>query len=268
MKKAFLTLLVALSTTGLFAQTTLTQAVDFTVTDIHGNTHNLFDILASGQHVLIDFFFVDCGTCQAYQSQVNQVYSDFGCNAEDLFMFSMDVGDDDAYVTGYENTYNGQHPSVSGLDGGGNAVNSAYGINAYPTVILIAPDGTILEQDIWTPTTANLNSAMTAAGVQQHACTNVGVEDRATSFTGIAETYPNPTSDLATIAFGVESLTTVGFEVYDVLGSKVAEIANAEFGAGSHEVTLPVGDLTAGNYFVNLILDNAPVDVKRISVIN
>ena len=40
-----------------FAQTGLTEAVDFTVTDTDGHTWNLFDELAEGRYVLIDFFF-------------------------------------------------------------------------------------------------------------------------------------------------------------------------------------------------------------------
>ncbi len=39
------------------SQTNLTQAVDFTATDIYGTEHNLFDILDGGQYVCIDFFF-------------------------------------------------------------------------------------------------------------------------------------------------------------------------------------------------------------------
>lgn len=39
-----------------YAQTPLTTAVDFTVTDFNGNEFNLFEILDGGQHVVIDFF--------------------------------------------------------------------------------------------------------------------------------------------------------------------------------------------------------------------
>ena len=38
---------------------------DFTVTDVHGNTHTLSSITASGQWVLIDFFFTTCPPCQS-----------------------------------------------------------------------------------------------------------------------------------------------------------------------------------------------------------
>ncbi len=53
------TLLVAMffATTLAFSQTTLTEAVDFTGTDIYGEEFNLFEILDGGQYVCIDFFF-------------------------------------------------------------------------------------------------------------------------------------------------------------------------------------------------------------------
>lgn len=49
----FVSLFVA---TASFAQTPLTTAVDFTGTDFNGNEFNLFEILDSGQYVVIDFF--------------------------------------------------------------------------------------------------------------------------------------------------------------------------------------------------------------------
>ena len=35
------------------------------------------------------------------------------------------------------------------MEGGGGAVHAAYGIAAFPTFILINPQGQIVEQDIW-----------------------------------------------------------------------------------------------------------------------
>jgi len=39
-----------------FSQTPLTEAVDFTGTDIYGEEFNLFEKLDEGQYVCIDFF--------------------------------------------------------------------------------------------------------------------------------------------------------------------------------------------------------------------
>lgn len=59
MKKILLLLTIPLFF-GLYnqarSQITLTTAVDFTATDVEGNTINLFDILNSGKYVAMEFW--------------------------------------------------------------------------------------------------------------------------------------------------------------------------------------------------------------------
>ena len=167
MKKIIIILLVLLGLQTQ-AQTNLTTAVDFTVTDVHGETYNLFSILDDGKHVIIDFFFTTCPPCIASVPIINQAYTDYGCNAAEVVFLSIDAGDTDAQVLQYENSYGGLLPSISGVNGGGDAVNSIYGIGAYPTVVLIAPDRTILEQDIY-PVTL-ISSALPNAGLNMASC--------------------------------------------------------------------------------------------------
>ena len=173
MKKLYTILLLSLSLVSLNAQTSLTTAVDFTVTDVHGNTHNLFTYLDDGKHVIVDFFFTTCGPCISSVPTMNTAFTNYGCNSGEVIFIAIDHGDSDAEVLQYENDYGGLLPSVSGIDGGGNAVNSSYGISAYPTVILIAPDRTILEQDIYP--VINITTALPNAGLTIAVCdTGVG----------------------------------------------------------------------------------------------
>ena len=57
MKKLFTLFVALVLSIGVKAQCPLTQAVDFSTIDHHGNEINLFEILDGGQYVLIDFFF-------------------------------------------------------------------------------------------------------------------------------------------------------------------------------------------------------------------
>ena len=57
MKKIYCLIIIVLLAFYLNAQTPLTTAVDFTATDVHGTTHNLFTYLDAGKYVLIDFFY-------------------------------------------------------------------------------------------------------------------------------------------------------------------------------------------------------------------
>lgn len=57
MKKVLTFLMAFVFSAALYAQTNLTTAVDFTVTDTQGNVHNLFSYLNEGKFVVLDFFF-------------------------------------------------------------------------------------------------------------------------------------------------------------------------------------------------------------------
>ena len=78
MKRILLTLALGLGLLTANAQTSLTTAVDFTVTDVHGEVHNLFSILNDGKHVIVDFFFTTCPPCISSVPILNQVYTDYG----------------------------------------------------------------------------------------------------------------------------------------------------------------------------------------------
>lgn len=57
MTKIYISILLFFAIGLTYSQTNLTEAVDFTATDVLGVEHNLFDILDGGQYVCIDFFF-------------------------------------------------------------------------------------------------------------------------------------------------------------------------------------------------------------------
>ena len=63
------------------------------------------------------------------------------------------------------------YPTISGVEGGGTAICNAYGIPAYPTVIIIAPDHSIVVQDIWPiPNAQIFIDPLEGFGCEQHDC--------------------------------------------------------------------------------------------------
>jgi hypothetical protein len=57
MKKLFIILaLSGLMMSNVYSQVSLTTAVDFTATDVEGNTVNLFSLLNAGKYVAIEFW--------------------------------------------------------------------------------------------------------------------------------------------------------------------------------------------------------------------
>ena len=171
--KKLITLLLALAIGfGLKAQCPLTQAVDFTATDCHGTEVHLFDILDGGQYVLIDFFFTSCGPCQQATPKVVESYYAMGCNMHDVFYMEISDRDSDAACQNWSNTYGVEYPTISGPAGGSTICGaSMYNIPAFPTVILIAPDRSIVIQDLWPINNAQtIITALEQHGLQQHDC--------------------------------------------------------------------------------------------------
>lgn len=177
MKKVFTLILALAIGFGLKAQTSVTQAIDFTVTDVHGTEIHLFDILDNGQYVLIDFFYTTCPACIQSIPHMVQSYSNFGCNMHDVFYMEVDHGDSQASCLNWVNNYGVEYPTIAGVDGG-NSICSQYGIGYYPTVILIAPNHQVVIQDLWPISSVqNVISALEGQGVQQHDCSTPVVYD-------------------------------------------------------------------------------------------
>ena len=173
MKKLSILIAFLLFGVGLRAQqTNLTQAVDFTVTDCHGQTYNLFEILDRGQAVFIDFFFYTCGQCQVISPYITGSYTQMGCNMHDVFYIEISYIDSDAVCQQWANEYGVEFPTV-GRDGGGNEVFELYGINACPTLVLIMPDRSIPIQgllQLYPFSVQDVVNAMQQNGLQPHDC--------------------------------------------------------------------------------------------------
>ena len=169
--KKIITLIIALAIGfGLKAQCPLTQAVDFTATDCHGTEVHLFDILDSGQAVLVDFFFANCGPCQQATPKVVESYYAMGCNMYDVFYMEISDRDSDAVCQNWCQNYGVEYPTIGGPAGGGSICNT-YQIGAFPTVILIMPNHQIVIQDLWPINNAQtIINALEQHGLQQHDC--------------------------------------------------------------------------------------------------
>ncbi len=251
----------------LSAQTPLTTAVDFTVTDVEGHTHVLFDYLNDNKFVVLDFFYTTCGPCQQYAPEINASYLHFGCNEGNVIFLGIDQGDTDAEVIQFDLTYGVEYPSVSGLEGGGNAVDAAYGISAYPTVILIAPDKTILEQDIWPATTSAINAAATAVGGIPQTCSTTAVNElNSITNAGLIDLYPNPANSLTKITFGVKISSEISLKVFNLLGNEVLGIPAENRNVGMHEVIFSTENLSEGLYFINLYQNDKLAESAKLMV--
>jgi thiol-disulfide isomerase/thioredoxin len=146
LKTVFIVLLFCSSNT--FAQLSSGSiAPNFTLIDIDGETHELYDYLDDGKAVLLDFFTVWCGPCQSHASTLDAAYSIYGPQGDNTMMFlALEV--DDSTTDAQCESYNGfqwssvlSYPIINTTSNAGTDFN----VNYYPTIYIICPDKIIRE---------------------------------------------------------------------------------------------------------------------------
>lgn len=267
MKKVLLIAAIAFTSLTGRAQTPLTTAVDFTVTTVEGSTFNLFNTLASNKYVCIDFFYYGCVPCQQTAPKVNGAYEYFGCNSSNVVFIGIDNGDNTATTQAFGTNFGAHYPAASGSDGGGNAVNSAYGIGAYPTVILIAPNHSIIEQDIWPiADAASLYNLIQGHGGTPAACA-AGIDLVTNGIASIAGIYPNPATDNAVVNVNLSNTSELVINIYNLTGQMVKTFVPDGLTVGANSIALPLSDLGSGVYIVKIAQAGQLSAPARLSVV-
>lgn len=260
MKNIYLLLFIVMASVSItMGQTTLTTAKDFSVRDTEGDSLHLFEFLDDGKLVVIDFFATACGPCGDYAPDIQASYEYFGSNTGNVIYMGICWGDGDEGVQFYDSVYGVTYPSVSGFDGGGNLVHLLYEIPTYPTVILIDPDRTVLNQYIWEPTTENINAAVIAAGGVP-----VGINE-AKNQPDALTIYPNPAIEYANIEINYQGETDCYIEVYDILGSLIEKIFVDKFLANK-KINISLHSFNEGVYFVSLVQENKVKFTQKLIV--
>ena len=255
--KKLITLILALAFGfGLKAQCPLTQAIDFTATDCHGTEVHLFDILDGGQYVLIDFFFVNCGPCQQATPKVVESYYAMGCNMHDVFYMEISDRDSDAACQTWCQNYGVEYPTISGPAGGSTICGSSmYNIPAFPTVILIAPDRSIVINDLWPINNAQtIITALEQHGLQQHDCNTpsynpqVSITVDQVLETEVTATF-TPNEDCASYAYMMATEAEIQ-EWMGIAGLDLPEYLWNYGMPGSGVISNTFGDLTPNTEYV------------------
>ncbi len=78
----------------------------------------------------------------------------------------------------------------------------------------------------------------------------------------LGQNYPNPFNPTTSIAFTLPERARVRLDVYNLLGQKVAVLADGDFGAGEHIVQWEAKGIPSGVYFYRLSTENKAVSRK------
>ena len=260
MKKLIISCLFLFSFYVQYGQTTLTEAVDFTAYDVDGNEWNLFAILNAGKYACLDFSKADCILSQENAPAVNGAYEYFGCNGFDVVFLGINSGNTLAEVQAYIDENGIGFPYISGING--NEVLTIYedfNIGACPTQILIAPDKSIVEQDIWSyQGDVVLVPVLESHGLLQNTCL-VGIGENRDMTVDI---FPNPVNHFIEIQLSNQNnMVDTKIEILNILGEKQKTIALV-----SDKMKIDISELDEGLYLIVMVVGCEQLTVKRFIV--
>ncbi|MNU99962.1 thiol-disulfide oxidoreductase [compost metagenome] len=130
-------------------------APNFTLTDINGTSHTLYDYLDQGKTVYVDFFACHCPYCWSYHNThaLSDLYDTYGpgTNSNNVFVIAIELDPNNGLNEFYGISGNTQGNWISGtnyphINPEGterSAIKSNYAANYYPLIYAICPDRTI-----------------------------------------------------------------------------------------------------------------------------
>lgn len=194
--KTFLKMKVSLIFSIIFTVVFLSKAVgqksihDFTVTDTHGKTHNLYnDYLSKDAVVVIKFFFTSCPPCIANAPLWQQKYVELGSGTKKVEFFSASIltSDSNAGVAAFESLYNQTMKGV-GNDGNASLITGPFRDGSYgswwgtPSFVVIAPDKSFTYPVFFNDLDDAINQAKTKTSVVTIPPTTVSLNLQSNNF--------------------------------------------------------------------------------------
>jgi len=134
-----------------------TVAPTFKGVSLDGKAYSLESL--KGKTVLLDFWETWCGPCIKSMPTTEKLYADY--KAQGLVVLAVDVDETRDTVDKFLKTNPVAYPVLMGTESG---IPPAYGVSAFPTFVLIGPDGKVAAHQIGFSETA-LNGIVSKAGL-------------------------------------------------------------------------------------------------------
>ncbi len=97
--------------------------------------------------------------------------------------------------------------------------------------------------------------------------TNIGEDNQLITAFALNQNYPNPFNPTTQIGFSLPQNEHVRIDVYNMLGQRVATLANGLFTAGTHQISFDASRLASGMYMYRLQTEHGIALMKKMTLI-
>jgi len=251
----YIALLLCLAMFKAIAQPAVNDTVnDFTIVDIHGQSHHLYSYLEEGKYVCIDFFGTTCDQCQELVPVLSHVYQSYGCNQSQVVFLAIDLLHFDGELEIFEEEYGGIYPMISGKNGGGEQVYHDWQIQYWPQLVLINPDK-VLVSNMHPINPIIIDSVFSSHQILLDSCDANGIEDHLLNQKNIAVS-PNPAKDMLYIDLHKLPISEIEYKLYNSRGNMLSK------GCCETHFSLDVSNYATGLYVIEISNNNSSYHQK------
>jgi len=258
-----------------------TQIPDFPqpLEDTESNYYNLFNILSTDKVVVINFWALNnCPGCVAFSSTLEGIYVDYGSNAGNVIILSIEITQKSyAAIDGWRTTNSVTYPAIGG-DGG----SPTNGYQAYfywdfnwktqlglamPQLIVIHPDAgnpgnsTVDWESPFGGAVVLGDDAAIRASIDGY----VGIQNQ-NLLDGKISIYPNPAGDYVNVQFLNRNSEEVNVSILNIIGEEINSSITTSLNQGVSLIRINTFQMVNGYYMVQLKTETA-TKTMRLQII-